>query len=316
MAVSPPKATSAMKRPGQQSANQLRDLQRLTGSIIMNPLNSEFDMQHTWHDGRPMEEVIGEIIAPNDRLSSFERLEIYNKQYWFRLIDCLYDDFPGLVAVLGSERFSLLSRAYLTKHPSRSFTLRNLASHMVEFLLAEPKWGGKRQQMAVDMARFEWAQIIAFDEMAYPAISAADLQGIDPNRLKLSVQPYVTLLDLAYPLDDFTLSLRTTGLRGEASNAIDETDRPEQPDTKPARLPRRKETFIAVHRLNNELYFKRLEPAAYRVLAAFREGHCLGDAVAVACRDSTQATVDQIGQWFTNWTAMGWFYKSKVSKSI
>ncbi len=27
-----------------------------------------------------------EFIKPNDRLRSFERLEIYNRQYWFRLL--------------------------------------------------------------------------------------------------------------------------------------------------------------------------------------------------------------------------------------
>ena len=27
-------------------------------------------------------------------------LEIYNRQYWFRVLDCLYDDYPGLRAIL------------------------------------------------------------------------------------------------------------------------------------------------------------------------------------------------------------------------
>ena len=36
-----------------------------------------------------MRAAASEFIKPNDRLSSFERLEIYNRQYWFRLLDCL-----------------------------------------------------------------------------------------------------------------------------------------------------------------------------------------------------------------------------------
>ena len=39
--------------------------------------------------------IAAAFIKPNDRLSSFERLEIYNCQYWFRVLDCLYDDYPG-----------------------------------------------------------------------------------------------------------------------------------------------------------------------------------------------------------------------------
>ena len=45
-----------------------------------------------------MAEVAAEFIKPNDRLTSFERLEIYNRMYWFRLIDCVRDDCPGLRA--------------------------------------------------------------------------------------------------------------------------------------------------------------------------------------------------------------------------
>ena len=50
-----------------------------------------------------MRAAAAEFIKPNDRLSSFERLEIYNRQYWFRLLDCLYEDYPGLLSVLGKS---------------------------------------------------------------------------------------------------------------------------------------------------------------------------------------------------------------------
>ena len=49
-------------------------------------------------DGRPMRTVAGEFIKPNDRLTSFERLEIYNRQYWFRLLSSFAEDFPGFRA--------------------------------------------------------------------------------------------------------------------------------------------------------------------------------------------------------------------------
>ena len=69
-----------------------------------------------------MREVAAGFIKPNDRLTSLERLEIYNRQYWFRMKDCFYDDYPGLRAVLGDRRFERLACAYLARHPSESFT--------------------------------------------------------------------------------------------------------------------------------------------------------------------------------------------------
>jgi len=61
-------------------------------------------------------------IKPNDRLTSFERLEIYNRQYWFRVLGSMAEDFPGLRAILGQWRFDDMCRAYLAERPSRSFT--------------------------------------------------------------------------------------------------------------------------------------------------------------------------------------------------
>jgi hypothetical protein len=37
-------------------------------------------------------------IKPNRRMSSAERLEIYSRSYWFRIVDSLHADFPGRVA--------------------------------------------------------------------------------------------------------------------------------------------------------------------------------------------------------------------------
>ena len=40
---------------------------------------------------------------------------------------------------------------------------------------------------------------------------------------RLALQPYMTLLEMAYPLDDFVIAVkrRDTALRSEASNAVD-----------------------------------------------------------------------------------------------
>ena len=104
------------------------------------------------------------FIAPNSRLNAFERLEIYNRQYWFRVLGALAEDFPALRAVVGGRAFEALSIAYLTAHPSRSFSLRNLGSKLVEWLAATiPAFAGRRHRLAVDVARIEWAFIEAFD---------------------------------------------------------------------------------------------------------------------------------------------------------
>src|SRR5581483_10513225 len=113
-----------------RSRAQLRELQRLMSSALFRPLTAGSGMQKRWMDGRKMSEVAAQFIKPNDRLTSFERLEIYNRQYWFRILDCFYDDYPGLRAVLGGRKFEKLAKAYLAQFPSASFTLRNLGGRL------------------------------------------------------------------------------------------------------------------------------------------------------------------------------------------
>src|ERR1700722_2816105 len=163
-----------------QTVREFLELQRLMAGTVMNPLTSAGDMQPKWRDGRAMKRVAATFIKPNDRLTSVERLEIYNRQYWFRLKDCFYEDYPGLRAILGDRRFERLACAYLERHPSQSFTLRNLGRQLVKFLEAEPRWIAPYRNLATDMARLEWAHVEAFDNEAQPPLKTDDLLGLDP----------------------------------------------------------------------------------------------------------------------------------------
>jgi hypothetical protein len=64
-----------------------------------------------------MTDAVEEFVKPNDRLTSFERLEIYNRQYWFRVLDSFYEDYPGLRAVLGERTFIKMAEASASQLP-------------------------------------------------------------------------------------------------------------------------------------------------------------------------------------------------------
>jgi hypothetical protein len=268
-------------------------------------------MQRTWIDGRPTSKVVADFIKPNDRLTSLERIELYNKQYWFRLLDCLYDDYPGLRAILGETKFRKLRIAYLDRYGSTSFTMRNLGSHLVEFLEANRRFITPHTEMCLDMARFEWAQIVAFDGLQRPPLVPDDLLGRDPQKLTLGLQPYVTLLELGYPLDEFVLAIKKKSLRAEASNAM-EMEEASSSRKRAVRLPRKQRIFIGVHRWENSLYYKRLEPAQFQLLCALRDGETVADACQRAIESDPAADIDwaeRIRRWFQVFTELGWLCK-------
>ncbi len=289
------------------SPRALRAFQRLMKDVVVRPLAPGNRMQRRWSDGRPMAAVAAEFVKPNDRLTAFERIEIYNRMYWFRIIDCFYDDCPGLRALLGERKFNQLAIAYLTKHPSHSFTLRNLCSHLEEFIRTAPRWTAPRTALAREVARFEWAQTVAFDAAARPVATPADFGRASPARLRLGLQPYVTLLALEHPLDNYVIAVKKRDtLRAEASNATTSA-RPAASIRKVPR-PRRERIWVAVHRMDNQLYYKRLEPAAFKILAALRDGATLNRAVAAAGRG---VTPEQVQTWFALWAQLGWLCRRK-----
>lgn len=278
-------------------------LQRLMTHVLVRPLTPESGMQTTWTDGRPMTEVVGEFIKPNDRLTAFERLQLYNRMYWFRLIDAFYDDNPGLRALLGDEKFLPLCEAYLAKYPSRSFTLRNLSARLVGFIAETPKLSAPHTLLALDIARFEWARTVAFDGEARPVLTPEMITRTSPLKLRLVLQPYISLLALNYPADDYVLAVKQREvLRDAASNTSETATRRRR--VKAVARPRRQRTFLAVHRIDFRLYYKRLERPAYLMLAALQAGKPLAEAIAAG---GPRVKAEQVQAWFATWMELGWF---------
>jgi hypothetical protein len=301
-------AVTVAPQAGRQTRRQLLALQRQVAGVIMGPLDDDWQTPRTWVDGRPTAFVVERFIKPNSRLTSLDRIEIYNRQYWFRLYDCLYDDFPGLRAVLGETRFEPLIRAYLAKYPSRSFTLRDLGMRLGRFIDEEPRWCGTKLALARDMVAFELAQVVAFDGPSRPAVGVDYLRGRDPTTLRLGLQPHLTLLAMNYPLDDFVIALkrRDAPLRSDASNAVDASVTHRR--SRRVTLPRRRRTYLGIHRFDNALYYKRLSAPAYAILSALRDGQTLAaacDAGAGAVRGGRLSPLS-VMTWFESWGQLGW----------
>jgi hypothetical protein len=287
-------------------AMSLEAIQREMAAAVMQPLTAEEDMQATAPDGRPMADVAASFIAPNSRLTAFERLEIYNRQYWFRVLGALAEDFRALRAVLGGRAFEALSIAYLTAHPSRSFSLRNLGSRLVEWLAGNPQFAGRRHRLALDIARIEWAFVEAFDLADREPLTLEQIATLDASS-RLALQPHLQLIALDYPADDLVLKLH----EGEKRQASEAGVREEEPYVEPVKLPRirRKLTWVAAHRLDNAVYYRRLAREEFDTLSAIRQGLPLAEALAAGFPDALSAkprSAQRVREMFATWAELGW----------
>lgn len=284
----------------------LLELQRRMAAAMMVPLRAEGRIAKKTFLGRSMSAEATSMIKPNDRLTSLERLEIYSRSYWFRLLDSLTEDFPGLEAIVGRDNFARMANKYLQECPSRSFTLRDLGAQLADWLAANPVLLANNRELAMDMARLEWAHIVAFDGDQDPVLDAQHLLAPGP-RMRIGIQPYVTLLTLRYPVDELRVAIRSEDeSREAASNSSG--NRRVHAVRKIGRLPQQ-QLFVAVHRVDSSVYYRRLEPEEFQVLAGLRDGRTLraaiGDAFEGTMREPDQIPV-LLESWFAAWARFGW----------
>jgi hypothetical protein len=272
----------------------LREIQQRMGNAVMHPL--------TANDQAPqrLKAEAEAIIKRNDRLSSLERLEIYNRSYWFRVLDSLVEDFPGVRAIAGVREFHAMSRDYLLQHPSRSFTMRNLGSHLVPWLEANPNRIQSNQQLILDMARLEWAQIEAFDG-AQRAVVTPEVWARAGEDAGLTLQPYIRLVDARHAVDDLLLEIKKL----EVSNAKVASWR-----RKRLALIEPEECCIVVHRAEYSVCYRRVEREAFQLLQALQAGDSLGEALEKAFSSSAvpqERWPALVQEWFSLWMNLGWF---------
>jgi hypothetical protein len=285
----------------------LLELQRRMAEDVRRPLTSDYEMRQTTDDGVFVEAIAASYISPNDRLSSFERLEIYNRQYWFRLISAVSEDFPTLNALLGSKRFDSLILAYLNENPSTSWTLRDLGAKLPSFLEAHRELTGRRHRLAVDVARLEWAYVDAFDRKHRTPLATAEAQTIG-SESRLALQPHLQLLELSYPVDSLVLAVKKRAPEAEiVSSAVSKYE-----SQTLLKLPtiRQGRVWLAVHRFDDSVYYRRIDRETFRLLGALRSGATVSKAVTLAFKRTklnAAAQANLLRESFAYASGLGWF---------
>lgn len=102
------------------------------------------------------------LLRPSPMLIPAECLELYHRQYWFRLLDSIEEDFPGLIRLIGKDTYWKFIEEYMQTHASQSYTLRHLGRLMPEFLekhILDPV----TRQRATSVAAIEWAMMACFE---------------------------------------------------------------------------------------------------------------------------------------------------------
>jgi hypothetical protein len=227
-----------------------------------------------------------ELIRPTPTLIPAECLELYHRQYWFRLIDSLAEDFPALRRLLGDAVFWEIIEACLLAHPSTSYTLRHLGKHMPEFLGKYPLEETLRQR-AADVAAIEWALMESFEAADAPAPTPEQVAGG-----RFSLQAHVHLLEIR-------------------TNAADWIDDPSTPWVAAPDGPFHAATWRTA---SGGVSHRALESGEFAMLTRLRGNPTTLDAWL----DASAADIPEpaaLTRWFARWQADGFLAKTNFSPS-
>lgn len=147
--------------------------------------------------------VVDRLARPDARLSAVERFDIYADMYFYRIRDCLKEDFPAVAAVVGESAFHNLITDYLLVHPSTHFSLRYVGRHLPAFVRQHALI--ERWSYLADLALLEWSIMEAFDAPDAEPITPASLTTVPADRwaeLRLDVTPSLRMLRLQWPVHE------------------------------------------------------------------------------------------------------------------
>ncbi|NOZ93337.1 MAG: hypothetical protein GXP47_01185 [Acidobacteria bacterium] len=270
--------------PGMPS---LHDTQRWLQAVISSPGTTLEAIEDPGAATLLPPERLGELIRPSWSLEPAERVGIYHGMYLLRMEEALETDYPALRYYLGEEAFSGLVAAYVAQYPSRSYTLNRLGDHLPDFLEASD-WADAG--FLADLARLELAITGAFDAEQSETLTAEALQAVPPESWESARLVPVP-------------SLRLLALRHDVLPHL-KAFHQERPNPR----PRRRATWIAVHRSQLAVYHLELRRPAHALLKNLVDGVSLGDALALAVtRVKASKRQEQVFTWFRQWIADGFF---------
>lgn len=116
------------------------------------------------------------VIRSEDGLSATQRIQIYADAYFQRVLECLEEDFPATLAIVGEDEFREITRVYLDRHPPTEPSIDWAGRHFGAFLRGQSVLA--RFPFLADLARLEWAisEISVAPDCA--SLTAAELQNV------------------------------------------------------------------------------------------------------------------------------------------
>jgi hypothetical protein len=265
----------------------LSDFQRWFSRAASRPLLPGNLTRPQGVDGPSLRREADARLNAVNGLGGLERLEVYNRQYWFRLITIMQEEFPCCLHVIGLDAFNGWVIRYLDAVPPSSPYLALMDRDFPAFL--RRRFRGPDREKVLEAAAYDKAFSRAFDGMG----GALPLQPSDGTKWVLA--GHVTPLWLQWDFAAYRALCRADeALTGRF----------------PLRRAGRSGRGVCLHRHDDTLYEKPVTRAEFLLLRALEKPRTLDQLFRAAQREATarerRDMERSVGAWFRDWTELGW----------
>jgi len=239
---------------------------------------------------------ISRVITSSARQTPAERLAIYGRAYWARLLDCLSAEFPAVKVAAGDEAFTGFAAGYLQARPSTSHSLSDLGGGFSQYLSETRPTRSTVESLPdyadflIDLAALERCYSEVFD-LAGPerttSLSSAAVAAISPAEFatsRLQLHATVRLMALRFPCQEYASAVR---------------------QSRELRIPAPRPSWLIVYRQNYVVRRWSVPRWQFELLAGLRAGDEFTTALARAVQadDVPLSLETELRACLTRWTA-------------
>ena len=260
----------------------LSELQTSLYQLITNPERAK----RISNDGDPVSAHAEALIRGDSRLSASERVTIYANAYFYRLLDCLDEEFPATSAVVGANNVVAIVRDYLRAWPPTEPSIFYVGRNLSAFLRDHPLV--TRWPFISELARLERAMLDVFHAADAFTLSDEAMRAIPSYQwpaIRLKIHPAVQILHNEWHVTDVLSDVQTG---------------------RECREPAHQKSPVIVWRQDAEVYYRALEDAEAKALVLLSEGASFAAICeVVGALTSTTDQVALIGRLLAQWLADG-----------
>lgn len=270
---------------------ELKRVQSWFGQVISTPLGPEYTIAKFGPNKCPIAKEAARFVVKSPTLKPEERVEIYNQQYWYRLINTLQDFFPLLVRLFGYSDFNeSIAIPYLREHRPHHWSLNVLGDHLPDWIQSHYKL--EDRQLVFDAAKLDQAfhNIFFVKKMDPPANLTEEFL-----EKTLILQPHVSMHSLPYNLFAFRKELLLNTPEHWIDNPFPE-------------LAKGDFRFSLFRNRFSSIIWKEISEAEMILLKELQKGRTLDELCDfLECQDDEikNAAEDSLESWFKEWTLHG-----------